>query len=200
MTLDQFRPHMQGITRPVVTLTRKLGITPNELSAASFFVSVLAGIAFYAGDIVVGVTMVALNAIFDALDGALARDMGVAGPRGDFLDHVIDRYADIFIITGIFAGGAAPWPIGVFALTGVLMSSYLGTQAQAVGVGRYYGGILGRADRLVLIIMASILTIAIPGEIYGLNYLGWILVIFGILGHYTAIQRFAHVWQNIEGR
>ncbi len=200
MTLDQFRPHMQGITRPVVTLTRKLGITPNELSAASFFVSVLAGIAFYAGDIVVGVTMVALNAIFDALDGALARDMGVAGPRGDFLDHVIDRYADIFIITGIFAGGAAPWPIGVFALTGVLMSSYLGTQAQAVGVGRYYGGILGRADRLVLIIMASILTIAIPGEIYGLNYLGWILVIFGILGHYTAIQRFAHVWQNIEDR
>jgi len=200
MTLDQFRPHMQGITRPVVTLTRKLGITPNELSVASFFVSVLAGIAFYAGDIVVGVTMVALNAIFDALDGALARDMGVAGPRGDFLDHVIDRYADIFIITGIFAGGAAPWPIGVFALTGVLMSSYLGTQAQAVGVGRYYGGILGRADRLVLIIMASILTIAIPGEIYGLNYLGWILVIFGILGHYTAIQRFAHVWQNIEDR
>ena len=200
MTLDQFRPHMQGITRPVVTLTRKLGITPNELSVASFFVSVLAGIAFYAGDIVVGVTMVALNAIFDALDGALARDMGVAGPRGDFLDHVIDRYADIFIITGIFAGGAAPWPIGVFALTGVLMSSYLGTQAQAVGVGRYYGGILGRADRLVLIIMASILTIAIPGEIYGLNYLGWLLVIFGFLGHYTAFQRFAHVWRQIEKR
>ncbi len=198
MTLDQFRPHMQGITRPVVTLTRKLGITPNELSIASFFVSILAGIAFYRGDIVVGVTMVALNAIFDALDGALARDMGVAGPRGDFLDHVIDRYADIFIITGIFAGGAAPWPIGVFALTGVLMSSYLGTQAQAVGVGRYYGGILGRADRLVLIIIASILTIAIPGEIYGLNYLGWILVIFGIFGHYTAFQRFAHVWRNIE--
>ena len=200
MTLDQFRPHMQGITRPVVTLTRKLGITPNELSIASFFVSILAGIAFYRGDIVVGVTMVALNAIFDALDGALARDMGVAGPRGDFLDHVIDRYADIFIITGIFAGGAAPWPIGVFALTGVLMSSYLGTQAQAVGVGRYYGGILGCADRLVLIIIASILTIAIPGEIYGLNYLGWILVIFGIFGHYTAFQRFVHVWRNIEDR
>ena len=145
-----------------------------------------------------GVVMVALNAVFDALDGALARDMGIASPRGDFLDHVIDRYADIFIITGIFAGGAAPWPIGVFALTGVLMSSYLGTQAQAVGVGRYYGGILGRADRLLLIIIAGVLTILIPGEIYGLNYLGWLLVIFGIFGHYTAFQRFVHVWRNIE--
>ncbi len=41
------------------------------------------------------------------------------------------------------------WQIGVFALTGVLMASYLGTQAQAVGVGRYYGGLLGRSDRSV---------------------------------------------------
>ena len=198
MTLDQFRPHVQGIVQPVVDLARSIGLTPNGLTLASFFVSILAGLAFYAGGIVLGVVMVALNAVFDALDGALARDMGIASPRGDFLDHVIDRYADIFIITGIFAGGAAPWPIGVFALTGVLMSSYLGTQAQAVGIGRFYGGILGRADRLVLIIIASALTVLIPGEIYGLNYLGWLLVIFGVLGHYTAFQRFAHVWRQIE--
>ena len=188
MTLDQFRPHVQGIVQPVVDLARRLGLTPNGLTLASFFVSVLAGLAFYAGGVVLGVVMVAFNAVFDALDGALARDMGIASPRGDFLDHVIDRYADIFIITGIFAGGAASWPIGVFALTGVLMSSYLGTQAQAVGVGRFYGGILGRADRLVLIIVAGVLTVLIPGEIWGLNYLGWLLVIFGVLGHYTAFQ------------
>ncbi|MBP7410112.1 CDP-alcohol phosphatidyltransferase family protein [Methanoculleus sp. 10] len=198
MTLDQFRPHVQGIVQPVVDLARRLGLTPNGLTLASFFVSVLAGLAFYAGGVVLGVVMVAFNAVFDALDGALARDMGIASPRGDFLDHVIDRYADIFIITGIFAGGAASWPIGVFALTGVLMSSYLGTQAQAVGVGRFYGGILGRADRLVLIIVAGVLTVLIPGEIWGLNYLGWLLVIFGVLGHYTAFQRFAHVWRQIE--
>ncbi|MDK2890611.1 MAG: archaetidylinositol phosphate synthase [Methanoculleus sp.] len=200
MTLDQFRPQVQGIIQPVVDLIRKIGITPNGLTIASFLVSALAGIAFYAGGIALGTVMVAFNAVFDALDGALARDMGIAGIRGDFLDHVIDRYADIFIITGIFAGGAAPWPIGVFALTGVLMSSYLGTQAQAVGVGRFYGGVLGRADRLVLIIIAGALTVLIPGEVYGLNYLGWLLVIFGILGHYTAFQRFAHVWRQIEKR
>ncbi len=198
MTLDQFRPHVQGIVQPVVDLARSIGLTPNGLTLASFFVSILAGLAFYARGIVLGVVMVALNAVFDALDGALARDMGIASPRGDFLDHVIDRYADIFIITGIFAGGAAPWPIGVFALTGVLMSSYLGTQAQAVGVGRFYGGILGRADRLVLIIIAGVLTVLIPGEIGGLNYLGWLLLILGVFGHYTAFQRFAHVWRQME--
>jgi archaetidylinositol phosphate synthase len=197
MTLDQYRPQAQRIMQPAINLVRRAGITPDALTVGSFIVSALAGIAFYLGGVVSGTILVALNAAFDALDGALAREMGIAGAHGDFLDHVIDRYADIFIITGIFAGGAAPWQIGVFALTGVLMSSYLGTQAQAVGVGRFYGGILGRADRLLLIIIAGALTVLVPVEIGGLNYLGWLLVIFGILGHYTAIQRFIHVWREI---
>ncbi len=197
MPLDQYRPQAQRIMQPAINLVRRAGITPDALTVGSFIVSALAGIAFYLGGVVSGTILVALNAAFDALDGALAREMGIAGAHGDFLDHVIDRYADIFIITGIFAGGAAPWQIGVFALTGVLMSSYLGTQAQAVGVGRFYGGILGRADRLLLIIIAGALTVLVPVEICGLNYLGWLLVIFGILGHYTAIQRFIHVWREI---
>jgi archaetidylinositol phosphate synthase len=131
------------------------------------------------------------------MDGAVARAMNIQGRKGDFLDHVIDRYADIFIITGIFAGGFAPWPIGVFALTGVLMVSYLGTQAQAVGVGRYYGGILGRADRLLLLIIAGILNIIYPAGVFGLPFLGWLLVIFGLIGHITAIQRFIFVWKEL---
>ncbi|KUG19796.1 cdp-diacylglycerol--glycerol-3-phosphate 3-phosphatidyltransferase [hydrocarbon metagenome] len=189
---------MQGFFQPLIAISRRLGMTPNCSSLISFVFSAAAGVAFYFGGIALGVLMVAFNALFDALDGALARDLGIASLRGDFLDHVIDRYADIFIITGIFAGGAAPWQIGVFALTGVLMSSYLGTQAQAVGVGRNYGGILGRADRLMLIILAGALTILIPGTLLGLTYLGWLLVIFGIFGHYTALQRFVHTWRQIE--
>jgi archaetidylinositol phosphate synthase len=91
-----------------------------------------------------------------------------------------------------------PWPIGVLALTGVLMSSYLGTQAQAVGVGRVYAGVLGRADRLVLIMVVGILFIFFPMTIYGLNLLGWLLLLFGVFGHVTAFQRFAYVWIKLE--
>jgi len=132
------------------------------------------------------------------MDGAIARELKTQSMRGDFLDHAVDRYADIFIITGIFAGGLVPWPIGVFALTGVLMASYLGTQAQAVGVGRYYGGVLGRADRLLLIMVVGIIGIAFPITIYGLSWLGWLLVLFGVFGHFTAFQRFAYVWRNVK--
>jgi archaetidylinositol phosphate synthase len=132
------------------------------------------------------------------MDGAVAREMKVQSKRGDFLDHAVDRYADIFIITGIFAGGLVPWQIGVFALTGVLMASYLGTQAQAVGVGRVYGGLLGRADRLVLILVVGIIGLIVPMSWYGLSWLGWLLVLFGVFGHITAFQRFAYVWAKVE--
>ncbi len=87
---------------------------------------------------------------------------------------------------------------GVFALTGVLMSSYLGTQAQAVGVGRVYGGILGRADRLLLLIIFGIIAAFIPGAVYaGLTVMDGMLIIFGVLGHITALQRFHETWKQL---
>ena len=198
MTLDQLRPHLGFILGPLTRASIRVGLTPNSFSVMAFLASVAAGVAFFLGEVAAAVVLVAVNALFDALDGTMAREMQLASPRGDFLDHVLDRYADIFIITGIFAGGAAPWYIGVFGLTGVLMSSYLGTQAQAVGVGRYYGGTLGRADRLLLIMVAGLLTLALPAGYAGISFLGWLLLVFGIFGHATAVQRFFYVWGRIK--
>ena len=82
------------------------------------------------------------------------------------------------------------WWIGVLGLTGVLMSSYMGTQAQAVGVGRFYGGLLGRADRLVLLIVVCIVSLFVPAQLLGLSLFAWLLLIFGILGHVTASYNF----------
>ncbi len=198
MTLDQLRPHMTGIVTPVARLSIRLGLTPNTCTVLALVAAMVAGAAFWYREIGLGVIFVAVNAFFDAIDGAIARESGSAGVKGDFLDHVLDRYADIIIIIGIFAGGFASWEVGVFALTGVLMSSYLGTQAQAVGVGRYYGGLLGRADRLVLILLAGIADILFPLGILSWTFLGIMLLLFGFLGHITAIQRFMFVWRELN--
>lgn len=198
MTLDQYRSHVKVYFDPLVAVAIKCRLTPNFFTIAALVASAAAGILFWQNLLLWGVIAVALNAFCDAMDGAVAREMNVQSKRGDFLDHAVDRYADIFIICGLFAGGLVPWPIGVFALTGVLMSSYLGTQAQAVGVGRYYGGVLGRADRLVLIMVVGIVELLIPMTFYGLSWIGWMLVLFGIFGHFTAFQRFAYVWTKVE--
>lgn len=143
---------------------------------------------------------VILNSFTDAVDGVMARKMDMQSDRGDFLDHVIDRYADTFIICGIFFAGYTNWMIGVAAITGVLITSYMGTQAQAVGGKRHYGGIMGRADRLTLIILVSAGNLAYPKEIFHMQLLGWLIVVFAIASHLTALQRFVHIWGEIEGK
>jgi archaetidylinositol phosphate synthase len=198
MTLDNYRSHAKIFTDPLVSIFIKLKITPNILTIAALLASAAAGILFYLRLEAWGIVAVAVNAFCDMMDGAVAREMKIQSVRGDFLDHAVDRYADIFIICGLFAGGLVPWPVGVFALTGVLMSSYLGTQAQAVGVGRFYGGMLGRADRLVLIMVVGIIGLVFPVTFYGLTWLGWLMLMFGVFGHITAFQRFAHVWVNVK--
>jgi len=198
MTLDQYRSHAKVYFDPLVAVAIRCRLTPNFFTIAALVASAAAGVLFFLRMELWGVVAVALNAFCDAMDGAVAREMKTQSKRGDFLDHAVDRYADIFIITGIFAGGIVPWQIGVFALTGVLMSSYLGTQAQAVSVGRYYGGILGRADRLVMIMVVGIIGLLFPMSWYGLTWMGWMLVLFGVFGHITAFQRFAYVWAKVE--
>ena len=198
MTLDQYRSYAKAYFDPLVAIAIRCRLTPNFFTIAALLASAGAGILFFLRMELWGIVAVALNAFCDAMDGAVAREMKAQSKRGDFLDHAVDRYADIFIITGIFGGGMVPWQVGVLALTGVLMSSYLGTQAQAVGVGRYYGGLLGRADRLVLILIIGIIDLIVPMTWYGLSWFGWLFLLFGIFGHITAFQRFAYVWAKVE--
>jgi archaetidylinositol phosphate synthase len=198
MSIESLRPKVQWILTPISKAFSKLPITPNMWSVVSLVCAFIAGVFFALGQPLLGVVFVVLNAFLDMLDGALARYSGIASPIGDYLDHVFDRYADVFIVTGIIVWGVqtwhAPvpsWVIGIFAITGVLLSSYMGTQAQAVGLKRNYGGVLGRADRLILLMVFGLAEFIYPAPfLFGLTFLGWMLVIYGLLGHITAIQRF----------
>ncbi|MFC6904487.1 CDP-alcohol phosphatidyltransferase family protein [Halalkalicoccus tibetensis] len=196
MTLDQYRSLADRTLEPFVEGADRAGMTPNGVSVLAFAVAGFAAGAFYVaganpGWYLVGALLVLLNGALDLLDGALARRQNVASTAGDLLDHVLDRYADILIIAGL-AAGIGEYAVGFLAVTGVLMTSYLGTQAQAVGLDRVYGGMLGRADRLVLVGVVAVLTALYPAAILGLTLVGWLLVLFAVVGHITALQRFYH--------
>ncbi|MEA1905780.1 MAG: CDP-alcohol phosphatidyltransferase family protein [Euryarchaeota archaeon] len=203
MSLDSLRPYAEQILKPLANLLSRAGVTPDATSVLSLIFAAGAGVLYTisCGDrtlaLAAGV-LVLLNGIADAMDGEIARIAGTAGIRGDFLDHVIDRYADVFIICGIFFGEYIDWRIGVAAIVGTLLTSYLGTQAQAVGLGRHYGGILGRADRLVLIMLASLLYFLYPYEIYGTSSLGWSIVLIAVASNLTTLQRFVHIWKELS--
>lgn len=190
--LDYFARHM-------------VNINPNILSWLSLLFAFFAGVFFYFSSpnlelnnfyLVIAIIFVFLNGFFDAIDGKIAKLAKKISKKGDFLDHAIDRYADVFIIGGL---ALSPWCrfniVGFLAISGVLLTSYMGTQAQAVGYKRDYSGFLGRADRLALLIFAPIIQhvfLYFTGFdlILELYILEWVLIYFAIMGNITAIQRF----------
>lgn len=202
MTLDALRPVANRFLDPFVTLCGRIGVTPDGISILALLCSILAGTAFWlAGNdpwwYLVGALLVFANGWFDLLDGALAREQGIASPAGDLLDHVLDRYADIVIVAGL-AAGIGDYLLGLLAITGVLMTSYLGTQAIAVGMDRVYGGFVGRADRLALIGVTGVLVFLFPDAIGGYSLVGWLLIILAIVGHVTALQRFFFAYRSLS--
>ncbi len=198
MVLNKYRKDVDGIlTRISRPFTR---FSPNSITLFSLLLSFLAGLSFYLTwyskyFLLLSFLLILLSALMDAIDGKVARMRGISSPRGDFLDHLVDRYADSFIIIGIALSPYSTPLIGLFALSGVFMTSYVGTQAQAVGLKRLYGGLLGRADRLVILILLPLVQFLWWG--YYLSVSSWVLILFALLGHLTALQRTLLAWKAI---
>jgi archaetidylinositol phosphate synthase len=181
-----------------------LKLTPNGLTAVSLALAFTAGALLWLGQapapayLALGGLLVLASALLDAVDGRLARLQGTATKRGDYLDHVTDRYADLAILLGIGLAPGFDLRITLFAVIGTMLTSYMGTQAQAVGVGRDYKGVMTRADRLVLLGTVPLLQAALPSLAWmGLGPLALLLLAIGALGNLTALQRFLAGWREL---
>jgi archaetidylinositol phosphate synthase len=206
VTLDQYRSTAKRALDPFVSLSVRLGLTPNAVSVVALLLAAAAGVAFGLASgnrllYLAGAVLVFCNGVLDLLDGELARELGTDSKAGDLLDHVLDRYADVFLLVGLSAG-VGRYALGLAAVTGVLLTSYLGTQAQAVGLDRVYGGLVGRADRLVIIGLvgaaAAFLSPTVAaGPLGRLGLVGGLLVFFAVVGHLTAMQRFYYSYREL---
>ena len=206
MVLDSRRAYADPFLLPLAKRLRT--VSPNHLSWLAFGVAVGAGIAFYLAtpaSLLLAIPLVFGNALLDALDGKVAKITGRTSARGDFLDHVLDRYADVIMLGGIALGAYGNVLVGLFAIVGVLLASYMGTQAQAVGLGRDYAGAMGRADRLLIVFVAAWLQLLADPRGAGWGTVGSLvltpltlaLLLFAVLGQFTAIQRAASAWRRL---
>ena len=204
MVLDNQRKNVDPLLNSIAK--KMININPDILTWMSGLFAFIAGLFFYFSSpneelsnffLYYAVLFVFLNGFFDAIDGKIAKLAKKASLKGDFLDHALDGYADVFIVGGLALSPWCRYPIiGIFAIVGMLLTSYMGTQAQAVGYKRNYSGLLGRADRLVILMFAPIIQhilllysgFALPFDLFLLE---WILIYFGFMGNITAIQRFA---------
>ena len=199
MVADDYRDFGTKILNP---LAKRMPIGPMGVSFLSLLTAIGAGYSFYMADpentnwLLIGALMVFLTAVLDALDGMVARMREISSRRGDLIDHTLDRVADVIIVGGIALGPLVEITVGFAAIIGILMLSYMGTQAQAVGAGREYAGLLGRADRLVVLIMVPIIQYFSEGY-QDWNYMTLMCYVFAIVCTLSAFYRFKKIWTEL---
>jgi len=177
-------------------LAHSIGLTPNQVSLLGVLSSLFSAYFYWSSQFETALLTVAalfllISGFLDALDGVLARLYGEVTLFGGFLDSLLDRYADAFVLVGIILGWLTTdtplWLFpGLVALMGSLLVSYSRARAEAAGVKMETVGVAERAERIIILSVASFLSLL------WLDALRWSVVLLAVLTNLTVLQRVVH--------
>lgn len=181
--LDRFKGFWQGVVlMPFVRLFLRLGVSPDAVTLVGTLGVVAGALIFFPqGMLLTGVLVITAFVFSDLVDGQMARMSGRTSKFGAFWDSTLDRIGDGAVFGGLvlyFAGPGDSYLYLCLSLYCVVMgavTSYARARAESLGMDAR-GGLAERADRLVLILVATGL-----GAIFGLEWLTfvalWILAV-----------------------
>lgn len=190
------------LIEPVAGLLIRLRISPNAITTFGTLCTVAAGVAFGMGHIMTAGWIIAVTAIFDVLDGTVARRTGRSTVFGAFYDSTLDRVADGVLLCGLawfFATSPkyASAPMLAISLAGILgtfLVSYTRARAESLGLDAKVG-VMQRPERVALL--------AAPQALFGLALDGWVLMgvvtVLAVTAWITAVQRILFVRANATG-
>lgn len=191
--LGKYRNYYQKILLPFGKVFSILSISPNTLTILSLMASAGAMVGYMENKLLLGVFFILVTGFFDIADGTTARYTKNESRFGSVLDHVVDRYAEFFIITGIVLGGYVSWVWGFAALFGMIMASFTRAKAESVGgMASCTVGIAERQEKLILVIIGSL------AQFYYDNALLYAVVIIAVVSHITVIQRLLYAKRKLE--
>jgi archaetidylinositol phosphate synthase len=177
------------------TAAHKIGLTPNQISGLGVVLGVASGLVYWQAGLVIGdpsiylsylviaVVLLLTSGYCDALDGALARLYSETSVAGGFLDSLLDRYVDASVYCGLIVGGLCDVFWGLLALIGSLLTSYTRARSEAADVPMETVGVVERAERLIIIVLASLLNIV------WLDAINWSIILLAIATNVTVLQR-----------
>ena len=108
--LTRLKKRVQSMLTGEAKLLHDAGLTPNQVSGLGILLAFLAGCFYWAWQynrlfLVIASVLFLLSGFCDALDGIVARLHGEVTAFGGFLDSLLDRYADAFILIALTASG-----------------------------------------------------------------------------------------------
>jgi len=184
---DWARTQAGVLLNPVARVAGRLGIHPNTVTLVGFLLQAGVGVVFSLGYLVLGGWLLLIVAPVDALDGALARALGLQSRFGSFLDSTLDRFSDAALILGItvhymYQGAHLEVILLLIALVATQMVSYTRARAEAEGFPCKVG-LLTRLERIVLI--GALSAVGLP------TVMIWALALLSV---FTVVQRILYVY------
>lgn len=189
--LQHIRGLVTAIISPLARLLLRLGVSPDAVTVVGTVATCSAALWFAPrGELVLAAVSVTVFALFDLLDGTMARMSDRVSSFGAFLDSTLDRIADAVVFGAVmlyFAGpgdsvlGAA---MALLCLVTGVTTSYARAKAESLGFTARVG-LMERADRLVVLGIAGIAAELTDRP----AVLTWGLALLGALTAVTVVQR-----------
>lgn len=182
---------------PVADFLVRRRVSPNSITAVGTLCSVVGGIIYATGHIRTAGVFLGITALFDVLDGTVARRTGTSSKFGAFWDSTLDRVADGAVMGGLMIFYATnrehhSMPMVVIALLGLIgafVTSYTRSRAENIGIDAKVG-VLQRPERVTLL--------SAPQALFGLVLDGWILIavvtLLAVTSWITVVQRIQFVY------
>jgi CDP-diacylglycerol--glycerol-3-phosphate 3-phosphatidyltransferase len=193
---DSIKAGYLRVIDPVADFLVRRRVSPNTITTIGTACTIVAAVIYATGHISIAGWVLGLTALFDVLDGTVARRTNRETTFGAFYDSTLDRVADGAVLGGLLVFYAADGAhhsvpmviVSLAAIIGTFLTSYTRARAEALGIDAKVG-MIQRPERVVLL--------SAPQAFFGLAFDGWVLAgIVGLLAvtsWITAIQRIVFV-------
>jgi len=164
---------------------------PNLFTLMGFLATLLACFLVLKECWVLAGLAIILSGLFDLFDGVVARNLGKVTAFGGFLDSVLDRYSDLFLLLALLIhylkkGDPDLVILTFFVSIGTALIPYVRARAEALSLPCSIG-LMERAERIILLS---------AGALFG--WMGLVLWVLAILTHFTVLHRIYYVWKKLR--
>jgi len=180
-----------AIIRVIVRGLALSKIHPNALTFIGLLINIGAAALMAVGSFRWAAVVVIAAAIFDMVDGRVARETNQVTKFGGFFDSVIDRYSDLALLVGLLVYYASInryfyVVLTAVVMTGCVMVSYTRARAECI-IPLCKVGFMERPERIVLFIIGALFDRMAP-----------VLWVIAVLSNLTVAHRMLHTWYETK--
>ncbi|MEC8124207.1 MAG: CDP-alcohol phosphatidyltransferase family protein [Pseudomonadota bacterium] len=169
-SIYQLKPAFQNLLRPLVQWLFKRGVTANQVTLFTMFISLALSIFLYLYYLNHPVNWwlllfplwMLIRMAFNAIDGMLAREFNQQSNLGAFYNELSDVIADTALYVCLIAFAFIHAKLLLLVAFLAILSEYTGVMAPLIGQQRRYDGPMGKSDRAFWFSLIAVVIVFFP--------------------------------------